>query len=223
MGRDFLLKMGGIIQRPSTTLKEIKGREPSISSAFALVGLLGVTSGLTSIFSVWKLLGILEVSPSEIGLELPSAFIYQFLGALIFAFSVWFTVAGFFHLLAKMLGGRGSFDKLLELIGWCYIPQIMASIVSFLAILFYSPEIQSTILEEANYTRRMELIRNITSSLPMSTGMAFSRIFGILMLIWFLYLSFLAVREEHEISDLKAAICIIIPTLIYLAVNTIVF
>jgi len=211
----ILVKIKGIILKPVPTLKEMKEEKPSLLEPFLIILCQGLLTGLATFISVTKILDIMQINPSEVGLEGFSG-IRLVYGTLVFTFAAWFIISGIFHLIAKALRGSGKFEKLLELVGWCRLPQIFSSTSNLLITVLYSPKIPQISVEGMSPAEKAEFLKNLMVTRPTEVGMAINRIFGFVMLIWFLALSVLAVKEEHNISYHKAAITVAIPTLIYL-------
>ncbi len=211
----ILVKIKGIILRPLPTLKEMKEGKPSLLEPFVIILSQGLLTGLATFVSVMKILDIIQIDPSEVGLEGFSG-IRLVYGTLVFTFTAWFIISGVFHLIAKALRGSGTFEKLLELVGWCRMPQIFSSASNLLTMALYSPKIPDIPIESMSPAEKAEFLKSLMTTKPTEVGMAINRIFGLVMLIWFLALSVIAVREEHNLSYYKAAFTVAIPTLIYL-------
>ena len=210
----ILVRIKGIILRPVPTLREVKERKPSLLEPFLIILSQGLLTGIAALISVLKILNVLQIDPNEVGLKGISG-VRMIYGTLIFSFATWLMVSGVFHLTAKIFKGSGKFEKLLELIGWCRIPQIFSSGSNLLTAALYSPKIDVP-LQGMSSTEKAEFIRNYLMTRMDEVSFVANRIFGYVMLIWFLYLSIFAVKEEHNISFQKAALSVAIPSIIYL-------
>ena len=70
-------------------------------------------------------------------------------GALIMTFIFWLIVAGVFYLFSSVFKGEGSFNRVLEVVGYGYLPQIAGSLITIVAAIVYIPRITVPALTQA--------------------------------------------------------------------------
>ena len=56
-------------------------------------------------------------------------------------FIFWLIVAGVFYLISFLFKGQGSFNRVLEVVGYGYLPQIAGSLITIVAAIVYIPKI----------------------------------------------------------------------------------
>jgi hypothetical protein len=62
------------------------------------------------------------------------------IGAIIGTFIFWIVAAGIFYAISTAFKGQGSFKKVLEVVGYGYLPQIFGSLITLIAAIVSSPE-----------------------------------------------------------------------------------
>src|SRR5512138_126425 len=70
-------------------------------------------------------------------------------GALIGSFIFWLVAAGIFYLVSLAFHGKGSFNRVLEVVGYGYLPQIAGSIITLIAGIYYLPSITVPAISKA--------------------------------------------------------------------------
>ncbi|WRQ72925.1 MAG: Yip1 family protein [Methanosarcinales archaeon Met12] len=109
---DLIEEIGGVIVSPWETLENISKKE-DIRSAFIIVLIASILSGMHTILlpemrAMFEILGV--------GIDYTILFVFSLVLGLI----GWVLSAGIYRLIAMMLGGNGSYNKVLQLLGYAY-------------------------------------------------------------------------------------------------------
>lgn len=97
----------------------------------------------------------------------------------------WIIIAGVLHIVAKALGGNGTFESMLLLMGFANLPNIFQAPVGLIAFLSGG-----------------------LSSLMIFTGL------GGLLGLWILALDVIAIREAHDFSTGRAIATLVLPIVV---------
>jgi len=128
-------------------------------------------------------------------------------------FAIWVIKTGLFHILSLSFGGRGNFRKLLELMGYAQFPLVFSSIIVLVILTIYTPPID--IIEMPDPQMIKEVLKN-------EQAFKLTGILGRFTFFWSLFLSAIAVREVHKISNKKAAASVLIPVILYVGITELV-
>lgn len=135
----------GIVFKPSRTLKQLAS-EPSLSYAFAAYFLFGLLYGLFSLvvyFAGHTPVGILvNFIPAK------DYYLWEGLFMIPVTMQIYLLFAALAHLFARLLGGKGSFEATLSVLGFTYsIPLIVLFwIPDVLFFSFFGSSVQLTLV-----------------------------------------------------------------------------
>jgi len=102
--------------------------------------------------------------------------------SVVVGFIGWVVIAGIFHVVAKILGGKGAFTEMLVLMGFAMLPNIFQAPIGLIAI----------------------FSGGLTGAL-IAIGL------GGILAIWVLILDVLAIREAHKFSTGRAIATLVLP------------
>lgn len=159
----------GLLTQPSHTLAILT---PRLGESFLIVGVLILTAALR---------GVVEV----INTEGADRVWWAILGTAFGIVLAWVSLTALFHLIARALGGTGSYANLLALMGYAATPMSLTSLVS-LAIYLVSPVLLPNL-----GGARWGLLHNLIGWIGMTWG-------------WPGVLSYYAIRQCERLSALKA-------------------
>lgn len=196
-----------ILTHPKNFTKKNSNCEPKLKTPFVIVLSISLLSGASGVF-------ILQRTLHQIPESIRSFFLMSSNIGLIFGIAGgivgWVIMTAFFHIPAILMNGEGDYRKLLELVGYAQLPLIFSSAIAMVMIASFTPDLSVEMIQNKAAVERAFL------SIPV---FKVSRIFGRLMLFWSLFLSAIAVREVHKISDKKAAASVLIPIILYVGLT----
>jgi hypothetical protein len=139
-------------------------------------------------------------------------------GALIMTFIFWLIVAGVFYLFSSVFKGQGSFNRVLEVVGYGYLPQIAGSLITVVAAIVYIPRIAVPTLTKAAL-EDPAMIEQVTKAfLHDPTMMVLTQIttlVSIVFMLWSAHIWIFGIKNARGLSPRDAAICVGVPIVIY--------
>jgi len=189
---DLVNYIYGTLSSPSQTFRQIIESESALKGALLIVliavfcssagNLLGqeVFSDFFEEFSFGSYSSVDEISLS------PQ--VYLIMGV-VGGFLGWIFLTVIYHVIAKLLGGKGTFTQLLALMGFSHTPNVFQAPVGLFSVLAGG-----------------------------LTGVLIYIVFGGILSIWALILEVLAVKEAHKFSTGRAVLVIFIPVLLLIGI-----
>ena len=173
----------GTLFDPADTFKKV-AESPPLGLSVIIFSLVNVTAIFMSYLTSFHLLSKSLPAASALRTNhiLSILLMVVFLG-LLSKFCNWFLSASIFHLLAELLGGRGSVRGLLAIVGLSYLPFIFLAPVELLLLIWGLNSIVVVIV----------MILNLT------------------IFIWWLALMVLGVRQEYCFSSGSALAAVFLP------------
>ena len=140
------------------------------------------------------------------------------LGALIGTFIFWLIVAGIFYGISAVLKGNGSFNRVLEIVGYGYLPQIIGSLITLIAAIMYIPKITVPALTKAAL-EDPALMQEATKAFMHDPAMMeltqITTLVSIVFMLWSAHIWIFGMKHARGLSPRDAAICVGIPIVLY--------
>lgn len=134
---NFGERLGAMIISPRETLEQLS-KERALRDAFIVVLLVGAVVG------IWLGMMLPKEVPPELMPMIPFGFTELFILGLTATLLSWPIYAVIYHLVAKLLGGKGEYSMLLQLTGYAYVPHLVVYPLS-LVTWFISPVLSGVI------------------------------------------------------------------------------
>lgn len=139
-------------------------------------------------------------------------------GALIFTFIFWFIVAGVFFVISSLFKGQGSFNRVMEIVGYGYLPQIAGSIITLGVAIIYIPEITVPTLTSAAL-QDPAMIEQVTKAFMHDPAMMMltqiTTLVSIVCLLVSAHIWIFGMKHARGLSARDAAICVGLPIVLY--------
>ena len=139
-------------------------------------------------------------------------------GALIGTFIFWLIAAGVFYLISSLFKGQGSFKRVLEVVGYGYLPQIAGSIITLAAIIHYIPKIAVPTLTKAAL-EDPAMIEQVTKAFLHDPAMMeltqITTLVSIVFMLWSAHICIFGIKHARGLSPRDAAICVGVPIVLY--------
>jgi hypothetical protein len=139
-------------------------------------------------------------------------------GALIMTFIIWLIVAGVFYLISILFKGQGSFNRVLEVVGYGYLPQIAGSIITLVAAIIYIPKITVPTLTKSAL-EDPAMIEQVTKTFMHDPAMMeltqITTLVSIVFMLWSAHIWIFGIKHARGLSPRDAAICIGVPIILY--------
>jgi hypothetical protein len=143
-----------------------------------------------------------------------SVIIVSFIGV----FVIWFIAAGIFHLVSGYFGGQGSFNRVLEVVGYGYLPQIAGSLITLVAAIEYLPRVTVPVLTKSAL-EDPEVIEAATKALMHDPAMMeftqISSLIAIVFLLWSANIWIFGIKHARSITMRDAALSVGVPVVLY--------
>lgn len=138
-------------------------------------------------------------------------------GALIGTVIIWVIVAGVIHVISTGLGGKGTFGRTLQVIGYGYLPQIAGTALSMVIALEYIPRVTIPVISS---TSDPEVIQEALKALMQDPAMhqltMISSVIAILFLLWSANIWIFGIKNARQTTVRNAAISVGIPVVMYI-------
>lgn len=144
-------------------------------------------------------------------------------GALIGTFIFWLIAAGVFYLISSLFKGQGSFNRVLEFVGYGYLPQIAGSIITLVAAFVYIPRITVPTLTKAAL-EDPAMIEHVTKAFMHDPAMVeltqITSLVSIVFMLWSAHIWIFGIKHARGLSPRDAAICVGVPIVLYVLFMT---
>ena len=188
---DLLEAISGTLFTPASTFRRLLEERMSLAIAAIIVliacicggvGTLLTQSTVMSLFAEFS--GFEPVTPDFD--EMMSSPITSMTSNVVGGFISWVFFAGICHIVAKLLGGKGTFTEMLVLMGFASLPNIFQAPIGLIAML--------------------------SGGL---TGAFIAIVLGSFLAIWVLILDVLAIREAQKFSTGRAIATLVLPIVVF--------
>ena len=200
-----------VILEPQKAFEEI--REAKDSKNYLLLGIgIVITAALLSSISGLILQPIIDysglpgASQEMVESMQSSKLVWMVLGAVIFTPLVLLVKTGVFHFMSWMFGGKGTFKKLLAGIAFASVPALFAGVIQIATAFYFKSVLASiSVMELASYT---------SPGLTTPLGILYT-----LLVLWSIGLAVYALKEIYELKLNKAAVCVLLPYLVFFGIT----
>ena len=133
-------------------------------------------------------------------------------------FVLWLIAAGVFYALSYLFKGQGTFTRVLEVVGYGYLPQVAGSIISLLAGLMYIPKIVVPTLSKAAL-QDPAMIQEATKAFMHDPAMMeLTQITALVTIVCMLlsaHIWIYGMTHARGLSARDAALCVGVPVVLY--------
>ena len=187
---DLLEAISGTLFTPASTFRRLLEERTSLTIAAIIVLIACVCSGIGTLLTQSTVMslftefsGFEPVAPDFDAMRISP--ITSMTSSVVGGFISWVFFAGICHIVAKLLGGKGTFTEMLVLMGFASLPNI-----------FQAP---------------IGLIVMLSGGL---TGAFIAIVLGSFLAIWVLILDVLAIREAQKFSTGRAIATFVLPIVV---------
>jgi len=140
------------------------------------------------------------------------------LGALVGTFIFWAVAAGIFYIISTFFKGSGSFNRVLEVVGYGYLPQIIGSLITLVAAIQYLPKITVPVLTKSALDDP-EIIETAMAAFMHDPAMLeltqITSLIAIVFMLWSANIWIFGMKHARKLSMRDAAICVGAPVILY--------
>ena len=136
-------------------------------------------------------------------------------GSFIGIFAVWLILAVIMHGLSAFFGGRGSFRRTFEFVGYGFFPSLIGSAITVPMAAYYVvnegvPEISLISLQQNS-----DMVKAVILSLVPEEVLYSNLVINFAVILWSLTIWSFAIRHARDIGLREAFLCALIPTAIF--------
>jgi len=140
------------------------------------------------------------------------------IGALVMTFIIWLIAAGVFYLISFLFKGQGSFNHVLEVVGYGYLPQVAGSLITVVAAVIFIPGITVPTLTKAAL-EDPAMIEQVTKAFMHDPAMMMltqiTTLVSIVFMLWSAHIWIFGMKHARGLSPRDAAICVGVPIVFY--------
>ena len=133
-------------------------------------------------------------------------------------FIVWLIAAGVFFGLSSLFGGKGTFNRVLAVVGYGYLPQVAGSVISLLAGLMYIPKVAVPVLSKAAL-QDPAMIQEATKAFMHDPAMMeltqITTLVTIVCMLLSAHIWIYGMTHARGLSPRDAALCVGVPVVLY--------
>jgi hypothetical protein len=130
----------------------------------------------------------------------------------------WLVYAGIFYLVSIVFGGKGSFNRTLEMIGYGFLPQILGGLITLVVAMYYIPQVVVQAIPSG--TQDSQVILDATTSLMQDPAMvALTQtitLISIVFLLWSANIWIFGVQYSRHLAVRDAALAVGLPVVLYI-------
>lgn len=198
----------GLLLLPGEFYRQKAEHEPRLAGAVLVVFLLGILGALAAVSSADATAALM---PPEYGDYSLYIVIIGVVAALAGSFVVWLVWAVVLHLISMAFGGRGTFVRTMEFVGWGMTPQLIGSLITLpISFIYYSGLDLQPVSD-------VTLIQQLAIELAGAPMVQLIQVIGLLFLVWTANLWIFGLQQAHGLPSRKAILMVAIPVGLYLA------
>ncbi|NMB78703.1 MAG: YIP1 family protein [Methanomicrobiales archaeon] len=139
-------------------------------------------------------------------------------GAFVGTFIFWIIVAAVFYLISLAFKGQGSFSRVMEVVGYGYLPQVLGSLITLIAAIEYLPKVTVPILTKSaldNPEAIEAAMKTFMHDPAMVELTQITTLVAIVFMLWSAHIWIFGIKKARNISMRDSAICVGIPIVLY--------
>jgi hypothetical protein len=168
-----------------------------------IAGIIGAVGAMISLGPVIQLL------PSEAASFAPVLMAFAVGAALIAVFVIWVVWTVVFFVLSMIFKGAGGFKRLLEFVGYGFIPQVIGGLITLPIFYLYFSDLHVPQVSDPNQ------IQEVTLQLMSAPELQIAGAISALFLIWSANIWIFGLKEARSLSTRNAAIAVGVPVGLY--------
>ena len=173
--------------------KEMNFQPLLIILAITCIGILNITFLFSNISSDY--LGVSEYALARFR---RTTMTWTLFGSFIY----WVILSGIFYLISTVFNGKGHFDKVVEFVGYGFIPTLIDSIFTFIVNLIVFSQIDFASIQD------IYSFEEVISSYPIFKGV---EILAILLGLWSAYIWIYGISHSRNLSVKDATVVVGVP------------
>ncbi|HDR73504.1 MAG TPA: YIP1 family protein [Methanoculleus sp.] len=181
-------------------------KKESLTIPFLVVFVLGIFSAAAAVLSTAPFLAMI---PAEAASFTPIVMAIAGGAALLASLVMWVVCAVIFFVISMVFSGTGGFKRVLEFVGYGFLPQIIGAAVTLpISYLYFADLTIPPVSDPAQ-------IEEVTQQLLAAPELQFAVVISVLFLIWSANIWIFGMKESRNLSTRNAAITVGVPVGLY--------
>ncbi len=201
-----------LITDPNGFFEELKEKEVRIRKPLVIVLALAVLISAYQYFLVTK---ISQAFPPELAKFFAVGAYIGIIGSFIGMFAVWLILAVIMHGLSAFFGGKGSFRRTFEFVGYRVLPSLVGSAITVPMSWYYISQAEVPKISLAQLQQNPNVMKTVMFSLIPKDLVYSNIIINLAITAWSLTIWTFAIKHARNIELRKAFITALIPTIIF--------
>ncbi|NPE29956.1 YIP1 family protein [Methanococcoides sp. SA1] len=192
-----------VLTDPNGFFEEKMKSEVELKTPLLIVLFIGVLGAISAAIMTQKIMVLLPPEAAAFG---SIGVVFAVIGAFIGVLFMWVIYAGIFYVISSILGGKGDFKRVLEVVAYGLIPSIINSVISIFVIA------TSFSLENIN----LEDPALIEEAILADPTMKLVTLVGIIVTLWSANIWIFGLVHARNMTVKNAAISVLVPVGIYI-------
>ncbi len=192
-----------VLTNPDSFFEKKMSEDISFKMPIVIILAIGILGAINGIFMMQKIMAEL---PSDAAQFASYGAIFAAVGAIIGVFVMWVIYTVVFYVISLAFKGEGEFKRVLEFVGYGFIPSIASGVIGLVVMMVALPTIEFSM-------DNPELLQQSMMSNPMIQA---SAIIGVIFTIWSANIWIFGLMHSRNLSTKNAIITVGIPIGLYL-------
>ncbi len=136
------------------------------------------------------------------------------IGAFLGIFAAWFLLAAIMHCIFSFFGGKGSFRRKFEFVGYGFLPSLVGSLITVPMSCHYLSKLQVPRIT-ISQLRNPKVVKSIFTSIVPKSLIYSNLIVNVAVTVWSLTIWTFAIKHARGVRDKEAFVTTLIPTVLF--------
>ncbi|AIY91055.1 Yip1 family protein [Geoglobus acetivorans] len=200
-----------LITDPDRFFEDLKNRDINLKRPLAVVSALSI---LVSAYQYLLMSKLAQAIPEDLATFFVAGAYIGIIGSFTGMFAVWVIMAIVMHGLSAFFGGKGSFRRTFEFIGYGFLPSLVGSLITVPVSAYYLMNAEIPKIDLAQLQNPDAVGDIILSFIPRDVVYS-NLIINLAVTVWGLVIWTFAVKHARGVELRKAFICALIPTVLF--------
>ena len=192
---------------PGKFFQEKMGQEESLM----IPALILLVVGAIGMVSAYLVSGVtMRLMPVDVQTYATLIVVIGGASAIIGAFLLWIVFSVIFFVISALMGGKGSFRRTLEFVGYGYIPQAIGAVVSLVIIFTYVSSVVVTPVSD------LTMLQSAVQQLTKNPLLQLASLVGVLFVLWSANIWIFGMKYARNLATRDAALAVGIPIVAYI-------
>lgn len=192
-----------VLTNPNSFFEKKMSENISFKMPIVILLVIGIIGAINAVLMVQKIMAQL---PSDAAPFASFGAVFGAIGAIISIFVMWVIYAVVFYAISLAFKGEGELKRVLEFVGYGFIPSIASAIIGLIVMIIALPTIEFSM-------DNPELMQQTMMSNPMLQA---SAIIGVIFMLWSANIWIFGLIHSRNLSTKNAIITVGIPVGLYI-------